>query len=557
MSQTANTRCEQSMPTEAPQPAVASTAQPRGSLTIRQWLGRTIPNVLVIAALAGLGVWGYATDWRIPKFSTLVGNVPTENTLWCDQHNVPELECIECNSTLALAEADYGWCKEHGVTNCPLEHPDVAQLATVPPVQAEDLDRARRALELLPRADNNSRCTLHQHRIQFASIDAVEKAGVDIAVVAQRPILEAITANGEVTYDETRMARLSSRVAGTVLQVEKQVGDHVLKGDVLALIDSAAVGQAKSEFLTAITLLRLKQSNAERLRPLASDGVVAGRRLLEAEAAYEEARIEVLRAQQNLLNLGFDIRVKDFEDVGTEEIARKIRLLGLPSDLIARFGVQSTTSNLFPLRSSIDGIVTDRNIVEGEVVDTAKELFSVANIDRLWLTLNVRQDDAKYLSIGQTVLFRTGVSHADPEINGTINWISTAADDVTRTLRVRAELPNPSGKLRANTFGMGRIVLREEPEAIVVPSEAVHWDGTCHVVFVRDKDFLKKDSPKFFHVRSVRPGVTVGDNTEIIAGLLPGEVIASKNSMVLEAQLLKSNLGAGCGCCTVPTKSKD
>ena len=55
--------------------------------------------------------------------------------------------------------------------------------------------------------------------------------------------------------------------------------------------------------------------------------------------------------------------------------------------------------------------------------------------------------------------------------------------------------------------------------------------------------------PRFFHVRSVRLGVKDGDTTEIIAGLLPGEVIASKNSVVLEAQLLKSNLGAGCGCC--------
>jgi cobalt-zinc-cadmium efflux system membrane fusion protein len=110
------------------------------------------------------------------------------------------------------------------------------------------------------------------------------------------------------------------------------------------------------------------------------------------------------------------------------------------------------------------------------------------------------------------------------------------------------DLPNPDGRLRANTFGTGRIVLRDEPKAIVVPSEALHWDGTCHVVFVRDKNFFQPNAPKFFHVRSVRPGVKDGEFTEIIAGLVPGEVIASKNSVILEAQLLKSNLGAGCGC---------
>ena len=58
-------------------------------------------------------------------------------------------------------------------------------------------------------------------------------------------------------------------------------------------------------------------------------------------------------------------------------------------------------------------------------------------------------------------------------------------------MKVRVDLPNADGRLRANTFGTGRIVLREEPQAIVVPSEAVHWDGCCNVVFVRDKNFLQ------------------------------------------------------------------
>jgi cobalt-zinc-cadmium efflux system membrane fusion protein len=166
----------------------------------------------------------------------------------------------------------------------------------------------------------------------------------------------------------------------------------------------------------------------------------------------------------------------------------------------------------------------------------------------MWLTLNVREDDAKYILVGQPVLFRPNSGAADSEFRGSVAWISTSADDQTRTVRVRVELPNEDGRLRANTFGIGRIVLREEPKSIVVPSEAVHWDGNCHVVFVRDKNYHQPESPKFFHVRSVRLGVKEAETTEIIAGLLPGEVIASKNSVVLEAQLLKSNLGAGCGC---------
>ena len=186
----------------------------------------SLPTALVIVALVGVGVWGRATDWTIPKFSSLFGGAPAAEDAWCEDHNVPESMCIECNAKLVAPESDYGWCKEHGVANCPFEHPDVAQLKSVPVVTADELESAQRALALRPREENNSRCTLHTHRIQFASMQALAKAGVDIAVVERRPILEAIVANGEVTYDETRMAHLSSRVAGTVWRVQKEVGDE-------------------------------------------------------------------------------------------------------------------------------------------------------------------------------------------------------------------------------------------------------------------------------------------------------------------------------------------
>jgi cobalt-zinc-cadmium efflux system membrane fusion protein len=151
-------------------------------------------------------------------------------------------------------------------------------------------------------------------------------------------------------------------------------------------------------------------------------------------------------------------------------------------------------------------------------------------------------------------VFRPGDRTDRAEISGTLDWISTASDHETRTVKVRVNLPNEGGRLRANTFGTGRIILREEPQAIVVPSEAVHWDGCCKIVFVRDKNFFEVGAAKFFHIRHVRLGVVDGETTEIIAGVLPGEVIAAKNSGVLKAQLLRANLGAGCACCTVPQK---
>jgi cobalt-zinc-cadmium efflux system membrane fusion protein len=410
------------------------------------------------------------------------------------------------------------------------------------------LERAAHALALRSRPENNSLCQSHTKRIQFASIASMEKAGVDIAVVNQRPIVEAIVANGEVVYDETVTAHLASRVAGTVWRVDKRVGDRVEKGDVLALVDAAEVGRAKTGFLQAISQLRLAQINAERLQPLAESGSVPGRQIREAEAALQEAQIRLLSAQQMLVNLGLAVRADNFAELSTAEIAERIQFLGLTPEMVAGLDAESATSNLFPLRSPLDSVVVACGVVPGEVVDTSTTIFKVSDVRQMWLILDVRQGDAKYLSLGQTVRFRASEAEDAAEVEGSLAWISTEADDQTRTVKVRVNLPNPDSRLRANTFGRGRIVLREEPRAIVVPSEAVHWDGCCHIVFVRDRNFLKPDAPKFFHVRKVRPGVKQQETTEIIAGLLPGEVIAGKNSVVLESQLLKSNLGAGCGC---------
>ncbi len=467
---------------------------------------RSAPTIAVFAGLIGIAVWGHATDWTLPKFSTILGggSASGESADWCKEHNVPESICIECNSNIVAPLKDYGWCTEHGIAQCPLHHPDVAQLKTSATISDADFDRAHRALALLPRAENNSHCKKYQKRIQFASQEAVDKAGIDIAVVDRQPILEAVTANGEIVYDETRTARLASRIAGSVWRVEKQPGDKVHKGEILALIDSADVGHAKADLLQDIAQLRLKQANVDRLEPLSSSGAVPGKQLIEAEAALQEARLKVLSAQQALINLGLRVRLEALAQLTPEQISQQIQYLGLPASLTDSFDGEAISSNLYPVRSPLEGVVVDRKIVSGESVEPSNLLFVVTDLQKMWLTLDVRQDDARYLSLGQRVLFKATDSRDASQIEGAIAWISTAADDRTRTVKVRVDLPNPDLRLRANVFGTGEIVLRDEPQAIVVPSEAIHSDGDCNIIFVRDKNYLKEGAPKFFHIREVR-----------------------------------------------------
>lgn len=511
------------------------------------WIAHQVPTIVVIALLAGLGLYGHHSDWKLPKFSALAGTASPIRDDWCAEHSVPESQCVICDPDLLPRGEDYGWCQDHGIHNCPLHHPDVAQLKQAPVIPQADLDRAARALATAERPGNNSVCKNYQRPIQFASLEAVEKAGVDVELVERQPIIESIAASGEISYDETRFASLSSRVPGTVCRVVKNVGDQVRVGDILAVVDAVDVGRAKTELIRALAQETLQEKTLIRLTSLSSSGIVPGRRAQEAEAEYAHARAQVLSAQQSLQNLGLPVNVEQLRGLSEAELVEHLRRLGLPEALLHDLDSRDPTANALPIRAPMDGIIVARQVVAGEVVDASRVLFQVADTRQMWLTLNVPLEEAARLAMGQPVRFHPDGNHG--EVVGNLVWISTAADPETRMVTVRAELPNPSGRLRDETFGTGQIILREEQDAIVVPNEAMNWEGCCHVVFVRDRGYFDgEDSPKVFHIRTVRLGAKTDEFTEIIAGVLPGEVVATKGSDVLRAELLKNNLGEGCTC---------
>ena len=506
-------------------------------------LRRAFPTMIVLGVLAGLALLGHQTGWTIPKFSDLTGNGKPEKDDWCAEHAVPESICVECNKDLGPKTPTFGWCRKHGVFDCPLDHPEVAQLQSTPRISQADLDRAQRALDFKERPENDPKCKLHSRRIQFASKAAMAKAGIEVLPAWEGPLEEFVTTNGEIIYDQTRLASLSSPLAGKVWRVDKNLGQTVAAGDVLALVEAVEVGRAKGEFLQALAQMEFASDRLETLAKLYTDGATSEASYRNAEKEARVAQIRMASARQALVNLGLPVRTEDLKGLAPEEINRRLQFLGLPPEVLKTLDPTTTTANLIPIKSPQDGEIVQRKAVAGEMVDPAKTLFVVADPKQLVLTLNVRQEESKSLPLGAVVRFRPNAG--GEEVVGKVQWISTAVDPKTRTVEVRAALTNPKGQMRSNTFGTGRIILRQEKMAVVVPNEAIHWDGRCHIVFVQDKNFHDTGAPKIFHVRSVRIGPKDGKQTEIIAGVLPGEVVVTQGSAVLRAELLKGNLGAG------------
>lgn len=530
-----------------------------------------IPAAVVVAAMVVLAVWGHKTGWKAPKFSSLTsaGTVAASED-WCAQHNVPDSICIKCHPELVNADMK-DWCPEHGVpeskcsichpeilttgvagdwcpehtlpeSSCTLCHPEIAikselkGVSNTKVVLAESPEPASAPTTAPTKAAKNPKtCQTHALRVQFAFKQSVTKAGVQLGQVAERPMSNVLIANAETDYDRTRYAELASPVAGRMWRVLKQVGDEVRKGEVLALVDSAEVGKAKAELLQAAADLQVRRDAVKRIATAAEKGFRPAADQQEADAAERPAAIRLFNARQALINLGLPASETALPDAQATE---QIRFLGLPEDVAKSLDRDSATANIVPLVAPLDGTVLEQRAVAGMQVDPTTPLYVMADTSRLWLVIDLAQGDAKRVAKGQQVTFQPDDA-PDAGVKGEITWMSTAVEDKTRTIRVRASLASADRTLLARSFGKARITLREKADVIAVPDESVQWEGCCNIVFVRLTDTI-------FQTRKVKLGARANGFTEITAGVLPGEVVATAGSHVLKSEILKSALGAGC-----------
>jgi cobalt-zinc-cadmium efflux system membrane fusion protein len=520
-----------------------------------------IPTFLVFAGLGALGYWGHQTGWKVPAFSSLSASAaaPEEKEDWCQAHNVPASRCIACNPELA-GENPADWCKEHGVpeskcttchpellttgkikdwciehglpeSQCTICHPEIAVKGELP----VDPDAPK---VITPANADPTHCQTYAMRVQFASAASVTKAGIHLTAVREMPFTEFVSTNAEVAYDQSRLARVSSRVPGVVVLVLKQLGDAVSKDELIAVVDAPEVGRLKAELIDAITAVEVKNAEIERIRAISQSGIVPRREMEDLQFALRLAESRRENARQALRNLGFEIDATTLAKAPADELQKNVQAAGIPQAAAKALGAKATNSNLIPIFAPENGIVCAKDVVAGEVVEQSKPLFTIADLSRFWIECAVPIEESALVCVGLPMTFRAD-GLADEPVAGRIFWTGSEISEKTRTLQVKAEVANPRIPLRVHTFGTANIKIRQKPKAIMISTEAIHWEGCCHVVFVRLADDI-------FQTRKVKLGSKSGLYAEVLNGLVPGEVVAEKGSHVLLSEILKSKLGAGC-----------
>ncbi|MEZ6163727.1 MAG: efflux RND transporter periplasmic adaptor subunit [Phycisphaerales bacterium] len=445
-----------------------------------------------------------------------------EGRLWCSEHARYEDRCWICQPQ--LEDADRAYCEEHFLyeDECHLCNPALLGDASATPSR----DGAP-SLFCHEHGVDEIECGICQPQlagtleagesllVRMPSARSAELAGLTLEQPNRGDASASISLLGEVRYNGNRLAKLTPLAPGVITDIRVDVGDQVEEGQILAVINSVAVAQAKSAYLSKIAEVEARTTVFEREQKLVNENIAARRDFQDAQAALKLAELEVRRTHQQLINLGFT--ESEVADIAAE---------------------QSSSSDLY-VRAPFAGSVVERTAVLGEAADSEGSLFEIADLSTMWIELAVPEEQAFQIERGGEIVASVRAL-PELEIPGQITWISPRIDERTRMVRARATVQNDRGILRHGMFTEVSAMIGGTSNSLLVPGEAVHEiDGTSFV-FVRQE-------PDLFAVRRVDVGPRTASGTiAILAGLTETESVVTGGSFTMKTEFLKSRLGAGC-----------
>lgn len=314
--------------------------------------------------------------------------------------------------------------------------------------------------------------------------------------------------------------------------------------DLRAALKDWPIGEAKSKLLRAHAALELARAEFDREAALVEKNISSARELEAASAARASAEADFWAVREEVAfnvqrELASAQRAVEVARMSTDAAERRLHVLGLTNEHVAAVGKESDEAiSRLDLRSPATGRIIERAVVIGETAEADDELFMVADLSTMWLIVDAGERELVLLKVGQPVLF-TVDGMPGRSFEGRLTWISPQVDERTRTVHMRAELPNPDGLLRARMFGTARIILHDNSQVVTVPSAAAQTDGCCQIVFVRESETV-------FQPRKVALGTRSNGYVEVLQGLSAGEVVASEGAFLMKTEILKGNIGAGC-----------
>ncbi len=209
----------------------------------------------------------------------------------------------------------------------------------------------------------------------------------------------------------------------------------------------------------------------------------------------------------------------------------KLRLLGVSDEEIDEVMKTQVVDPMVPVLAPEDGIITERLVNVGEMIDPSKPLFTIGDFHTVWLKADVFEKDISKVHIGQPIELLID-SFPDRVFHGKLDYVANQVDGDTRTLAVRAEVANQQGLLKPKMFARMKIMVGQH-NVLSIPKTAVQDASTNKVVYVAV-------GPNTFEERKVDLGAESGDYIEVLGGLKPNERVATSGSFDLRAESIRN-----------------
>lgn len=330
--------------------------------------------------------------------------------------------------------------------------------------------------------------------VNHVALSPTQQVMANLATVsaAVKPFTREINCTGIVAYNQEQQGKISAWVAGRLDRLlVKSVGSAVQKGAPVAELFSADLFNAEVQYLVAYRTIKILNSSVSVSFPINTQMALAD-------------------AHERLRQLGF--REEQFD-----QLQKSTR----PSIRV-------------PIYSPFSGVVTEKSVQEGQYVSVGEPLFSIADLSRVWVELEVFESDFPFVRVGQDVTIHSR-SYPGESFRGKVKLVYPFLDAKTRTVKLRIEIPNPGLKLKPEMYVQATISVRLA-DSLIVPVGAVMDTGTRQVVWVEAR-------PGVFVPRDVKAGVRSGTEVQILSGLKGGEKVAVTGGYLIdsEAQLSRGS----------------
>jgi membrane fusion protein, heavy metal efflux system len=342
------------------------------------------------------------------------------------------------------------------------------------------------------------------------SEEAQKVSGIQVLAAAQEPFSAPIEATAAIELNGDRVAKISARTSGRLVNIAVSQGDAVKTGQALAWFDSPELGQAWAEYTKARGRVNLAQRNLQREKTLFEKKISPEKDVIRALQELAEAEADFSFANERFHLLGIDVDQFEKKQGGDQH-------------------------PLIAVTSPISGSVIERAATQGEVVSPDKPLFTVADLSALWVVIDIYEKDLGRLRAGTAVKVRT-TAYPDRHFKGVISYIGDVMDEKTRTVKARVVVENADRLLKPGMFATVLIETAGGTERLItVPEEAVFLDGSRNYVFIQT-------APEKFEMREIAVGRTLGKRLEVIHGLNTGEPVAVKGAFILKSEMKKGEL---------------